>query len=32
MNQIIINIKNTCYLHNCSVEVSIKALDNSNKS
>jgi len=32
VNQIIRDIRNTCDLHNCSVEVSIKALDKSGKS
>lgn len=32
VNQTIIDIRNTCDLHNCSVEVSIKALDKSGKS
>ncbi|MEZ5045349.1 MAG: recombinase family protein [Saprospiraceae bacterium] len=32
VNQTIRDIRNTCDLHNCSVEVSIKALDKSEKS
>ena len=32
VNQIIRDIRNTCDLHNCSVEVSVKALDKSGKS
>lgn len=32
VNQIIRDIRNTCDLHNCSVEASIKALDKSNKT